>query len=142
MTQTFVDKNEHTQSLNLVFGGELVSFYAPEPDLAAAFLKEFPEAKQARSEAEILEDKSIHLVVSASIPNERAPLGVRVNAISPGEIDTAILSPGTKEFADREVPMRRLGRPDEVADAIFYLCSERASYVNGAELHINGGQHV
>ncbi len=80
--------------------------------------------------------------LTREMANEFAPRGIRVNAISPGEIDTAILSPGTREFADREVPMRRLGRPDEVADAIFYLCSESASYVNGAELHINGGQHV
>jgi NAD(P)-dependent dehydrogenase (short-subunit alcohol dehydrogenase family) len=73
---------------------------------------------------------------------EFAPLGVRTNAISPGEIDTAILSPGTAAFAEREVPMRRLGKPSEVAAAIFFLCSEAASYVNGTELHINGGQHV
>jgi NAD(P)-dependent dehydrogenase (short-subunit alcohol dehydrogenase family) len=73
---------------------------------------------------------------------EFAPLGVRTNAISPGEIDTAILSPGTAAFADREVPMRRLGKPKEVAAAIYFLCSEAASYVNGTELHINGGQHV
>ncbi|MBU6499674.1 MAG: SDR family oxidoreductase [Rhodospirillales bacterium] len=73
---------------------------------------------------------------------EFAPRGVRVNAISPGEIDTAILSPGTAAFADREVPMRRLGRPDEVASVIHFLCGDAASYVNGAELHINGGQHV
>src|SRR5436190_16508576 len=59
-------------------GGELVSFYAKEPDLAAAFAKEFPQAKLARSEKEILEDKSIQLIVSASIPNERAPLGIEV----------------------------------------------------------------
>ena len=59
-------------------GGELVSFYAPEADLAAAFAKRYPQAKQARSEKEILDNKSIQLVVSASIPNERAPLGVRV----------------------------------------------------------------
>ncbi len=59
-------------------GGELVSFYAKEPDLIAKFQKDFPQAKLARSEAEILEDKSIQLVVSASIPNERAPLGIRV----------------------------------------------------------------
>jgi NAD(P)-dependent dehydrogenase (short-subunit alcohol dehydrogenase family) len=73
---------------------------------------------------------------------EFAPVGVRVNAISPGEIDTAILSPGTAAFADREVPMRRLGRPEEVAASIHFLCSEAASYVTGAELHVNGGQHV
>jgi predicted dehydrogenase len=59
-------------------GGELVSFYAKEPELAAAFSKRFPQAKLARSEKEILEDKSIQLVVSASIPVERAPLGIRV----------------------------------------------------------------
>lgn len=59
-------------------GGELVSFYAKEPDLIADFQKRYPQAKLARSEAEILEDKSIQLVVSASIPNERAPLGIRV----------------------------------------------------------------
>jgi predicted dehydrogenase len=59
-------------------GGELVSFYAKEPDLAAAFTKEFPQAKLARNEREILEDKSIQLVVSASIANERAPLGIEV----------------------------------------------------------------
>ena len=58
-------------------GGQLVSFYAKEADLSTAFAKRFPEAKIARSEQEILEDPSIQLIVSASIPNERAPLGIR-----------------------------------------------------------------
>ena len=58
-------------------GGELVSMFAKEPDLTAAFVKRFPQAKVARSESEVLEDKSLQLVVSASIPDERAPLGVR-----------------------------------------------------------------
>jgi predicted dehydrogenase len=59
-------------------GGELVWFYAKEADLAAAFAKRFPEARLARSEQEILDDPRIQLVVSASIANERAPLGVAV----------------------------------------------------------------
>ncbi|HVF27972.1 MAG TPA: twin-arginine translocation signal domain-containing protein, partial [Pyrinomonadaceae bacterium] len=59
-------------------GGELVSFFATEPDLIAAFSKRFPQAKLTRSEKEILEDSDIKLVVSASIPDERAPLGIRV----------------------------------------------------------------
>jgi len=59
-------------------GGELASFYAPEADLAAAFAKRYPQARLVRNEKEILEDKSVQLVVSASIPDERAPLGVRV----------------------------------------------------------------
>ena len=68
--------------------------------------------------------------------------GVRVNAIAPGEIDTSILSPGTEELVNREIPMKRLGKPEEVAATIYFLCTGPASYVNGAEVHINGGQHV
>ena len=59
-------------------GGELVSFFAAEPDLVAAFRKRFPQARLARSAGEILDDTTIQLVVSASIPNERAPLGIEV----------------------------------------------------------------
>lgn len=81
----------------------------------------------------------------ASLTREMAadfgPLGVRVNAISPGEIDTAILSPGTEKIVE-QIPLRRLGTPDEVAKAIYFLCTDASSYVTGAELHINGGQHV
>ena len=70
-----------------------------------------------------------------------APRGIRVNAISPGEIDTPILSPGTETIV-AAIPMGRLGTPEEVAKAIYFLCTEQSSYINGAELHINGGQHV
>jgi NAD(P)-dependent dehydrogenase (short-subunit alcohol dehydrogenase family) len=41
-----------------------------------------------------------------------------------------------------EIPLRRLGRPEEVARTIYYLCTDESSYVTGAEIHINGGQHV
>jgi predicted dehydrogenase len=59
-------------------GGELVAFHAKEDSLAATFTKTFPQAKRVSTEAEILEDHSIQLVVSAAIPCERAPLGIRV----------------------------------------------------------------
>jgi len=82
----------------------------------------------------------------ASLTREMAssfgPQGIRVNAISPGEIDTTILSPGTEKIVEEQIPMRRLGEPEEVAKAIYFLCTDQSSYVNGAELHINGGQHV
>ena len=68
-------------------------------------------------------------------------VGVRVNAIAPGEIDTSILSPGTEKIVE-QIPMQRLGTPDEVAKIIYVLCTETSSYLNGAEIHINGGQHV
>ena len=82
----------------------------------------------------------------ASLTREMAsdfgPLGIRVNAIAPGEIDTAILSPGTEEIVAHQIPLHRLGTPDEVAKIIYVLCTDTSSYVNGAEIHINGGQHV
>jgi len=59
-------------------GGELVAVYAKEPDLLAAFVKQYPTVKVAKSEAEILEDESIQLILSSGIPVERAPLGIKV----------------------------------------------------------------
>jgi len=59
-------------------------------------------------------------------------VGVRVNAISPG----------AEKIVEQQIPMHRLGTPDEVAKIIYVLCTETSSYVNGAEIHINGGQHV
>jgi predicted dehydrogenase len=65
-------------NLLLNAGAELVSFYASEPELADAFAENYPEARLARAAQEILEDESIQLVVSAAIPDERAPLGIAV----------------------------------------------------------------
>jgi len=79
--------------------------------------------------------------LTREMAHDFGPLGVRVNAIAPGEIDTAILSPGTDKIVDG-LPMRRLGLPGEVADAIWFLCSPQSSYITGTELQINGGQHV
>ena len=70
-----------------------------------------------------------------------AHLGIRVNAVCPGEINTAILSAGTDQLVER-IPLRRLGSPREVAGLIHYLCSPDASYITGAEIPINGGQDV
>ena len=70
-----------------------------------------------------------------------APLGIRVNAIAPGEIDTPILSPGIDGLLPA-IPMARLGKPSEVASAIYFLCSDTAGYITGGELHVNGGEHV
>lgn len=85
------------------------------------------------------------LVSNAGLTREMAadfgPRGIRVNAISPGEIDTAILSPGTEKLI-ADIPMRRLGLPEEVAKAIYFLCTEQSSYINGAEISIDGGQRV
>ena len=64
----------------------------------------------------------------ASLTREMASdfgrVGVRVNSIAPGEIDTSILSPGTEKIVDQQIPMHRLGTPDEVAKIIYVLCTE------------------
>ena len=86
--------------------------------------------------------KAALAALTREMAHEFGPHGVRVNAIAPGEIDTAILSSGTEDIVRRDVPMRRLGDAREVAETIHFLCTERSSYINGAEIHINGGQHV
>ncbi|RYI13184.1 MAG: SDR family oxidoreductase, partial [Acetobacteraceae bacterium] len=86
--------------------------------------------------------KAALMSLTREMAHDFGPLGIRVNAISPGEIDTSILSPGTEKIVEEQIPMRRLGKPAEVAKAIYFLCSDASSYVNGAEMHINGGQHV
>jgi len=59
-------------------GGQFVSFYAKEPELVTAFSKRYPQVKLAATEKEVLEDKSIQLILSSAIPSERAPIGIRV----------------------------------------------------------------
>ncbi|TCV95080.1 SDR family NAD(P)-dependent oxidoreductase [Biostraticola tofi] len=80
--------------------------------------------------------------LTREMANDFGRYGIRVNAIAPGEIDTSILSPGTQEIIERQVPLQRLGKPEEVASLIYFLCTSAASYVNGAEIQVNGGQHV
>ncbi len=72
---------------------------------------------------------------------EFGPRGIRTNMVTPGEIETEILSPGTEEIT-RTIPLRRLGQSEEVARVVLFLCSAQSSYVNGASIDVNGGQHV
>ncbi len=79
--------------------------------------------------------------LTREMAHDFGPLGVRVNAIAPGEVETSILSPGTDKIVDG-LPLRRLGQPSEVADVIWFLCSGQSSYVTGTEIEVNAGQHV
>jgi NAD(P)-dependent dehydrogenase (short-subunit alcohol dehydrogenase family) len=132
-----------------------VNFFAPIM-LARGLLKELQAAQGAVVNVTSIAGSRVHPFAGAAYATSKAalaaltremaadfgPLGIRVNAIAPGEIDTAILSPGTEEIVAHQIPMHRLGTPDEVAKIIYVLCTEMSSYVNGAEIHINGGQHV
>jgi len=85
--------------------------------------------------------KAALAALTREMANDFGPLGIRVNAIAPGEIETDILSPGTEDLV-ADIPMRRLGTPEEVARTIYFLCTDASAYVSGVEIEINGGQHV
>ena len=132
-----------------------VNFFAPVM-LARGLLEELKAAHGSVVNVTSIAGSRVHPFAGAAYATSKAALaaltremasdfgrqGVRVNAIAPGEIDTSILSPGTEEKIIPQIPLGRLGTPDEVARVIYALCAETASYVNGAEIHINGGQHV
>jgi NAD(P)-dependent dehydrogenase (short-subunit alcohol dehydrogenase family) len=131
-----------------------VNFFAPMM-LARGLLSELQAAKGSVVNVTSIAGSRVHPFAGSAYATSKAalagltremaadfgPLGVRVNSISPGEIDTSILSPGTDKIVE-QIPMRRLGTPEEVAKAIYFLCTDQSSYVHGAEIHINGGQHV
>lgn len=85
--------------------------------------------------------KAALAALTREMAHDFGPLGVRVNAIAPGEVETSILSPGTEKIVEK-LPLQRLGQPREVADVIWFLCSDQASYISGAEIEVNGAQHV
>ena len=131
-----------------------VNFFAPIM-LARGLIEELKAAKGSVVNVTSIAGSRVHPFAGAAYATSKAALasltremaydfgtlGIRVNAIAPGEIDTAILSPGTEKIV-AQIPLHRLGTPDEVAKIIYVLCTETSSYVNGAEIHINGGQHV
>jgi NAD(P)-dependent dehydrogenase (short-subunit alcohol dehydrogenase family) len=131
-----------------------VNFFAPIM-LARGLVDELARAKGSVVNVTSIAGMHVHPFAGSAYGTSKAALaaltremaadfgrrGVRVNAIAPGEIDTAILSPGTDKIV-AEIPMQRLGTPDEVAKIVYVLCTETSSDVNGAEIHINGGQHV
>ena len=77
---------------------------------------------------------------------ESARKGVTVNTISPGYIGTKMVTAIPKDVLDSkilpQIPVGRLGKPEEIAGLIIYLCSEEAAFVTGANIAINGGQHM
>jgi len=131
-----------------------VNFFAPIM-LARGLLDELKAVKGSVVNVTSIAGSRVHPFAGAAYATSKAALaaltremaadfgavGVRVNAIAPGEIDTAMLSPGTEKIVEH-IPLHRLGTPDEVAKIIYVLCTDTASYLNGAEIHINGGQHV
>src|SRR5438105_6577429 len=112
-----------------------VNFFAPIM-LARGLVQELKTAKGSVVNVTSIAGSRVHPFAGSAYATSKAalaaltremahdfgPQGIRVNAIAPGEIDTAILSPGTEKIVEEQIPMRRLGTPDEVADVILFLC--------------------
>ncbi|GAB6061313.1 3-oxoacyl-ACP reductase FabG [Deferrisoma palaeochoriense] len=83
--------------------------------------------------------------LTRSLAREYANRGVRVNAVAPGYIATdmtAELPEAVREGLLSQVPLARLGRPEDVAEAVAFLASDRAAYITGQVLHVNGGMYM
>jgi len=83
------------------------------------------------------------LGLTKSAALDYATQGIRVNAVAPGPIDTERLKAVPEEYRERTrqaVPMRRIGRPSDVADVVLWLCSERSGFVTGSTVYVDGGR--
>ena len=152
------DDGERLNTLNTDFKTwkrvNMVNFYAPMM-LARGLINDLKMSGGSIINVTSIADTRVHPFAGAAYATSKAalaaltremaydygPYGIRVNSIAPGEIDTSILSPGTEKIVE-QIPLKRLGRPEEIASMIYILCSPQSSYVTGAEIHINGGQHV
>ena len=69
-----------------------------------------------------------------------AEVGIRLNTVSPGMTDTDLVAEAAKTFDFSQIPLGRMGRPQEIADTVCWLCSDEASYVAGANIRVAGGR--
>ncbi|MGV7227321.1 MAG: 3-oxoacyl-[acyl-carrier-protein] reductase [Nitrospirales bacterium] len=89
--------------------------------------------------------KAAVIGLTKTVAREYASRNITVNAVAPGFIDTAMtqdLSTETKGALLNQIPLKRLGQPSDIADAVSFLCSEKAGYITGHVLHVNGGMHM
>jgi 3-oxoacyl-[acyl-carrier protein] reductase len=89
--------------------------------------------------------KAAVIGLTKTVAREYASRNITVNAVAPGFIDTAMtqdLSAETKEALLNQIPLKRLGQSSDIAAAVSFLCSEKAGYVTGHVLHVNGGMHM
>lgn len=80
--------------------------------------------------------------LTKALAKELAPSGITVNAVSPGAVETDMMKMLGREVCEsvaEETPVGRLGRPEEIADAVCFLASEKAAYITGQVLSVNGG---
>ncbi|MBN2040536.1 MAG: 3-oxoacyl-ACP reductase FabG [Spirochaetes bacterium] len=92
-----------------------------------------------RGQANYSAVKAAIVGASKSIASEVGRLGIRVNVVAPGLIDTEMITEAPVDIIKQMIPMNRLGKPEEVAKLVRFLCSDDASYITGQVISINGG---
>jgi len=131
--------------LHVFSAAELTRRLLPQLERAApgrvVFVSSILAFTGSRHGAHYAAAKAALLGLARSLAVELAPR-VRVNVVAPGAIDTAIIadqSPEERARREQTIPVGRVGTPEEVADAIAFLASNRASYLTGTTIHVNGG---
>jgi len=139
---------EATLRLHVVGPAELVRQLLPMmeavPSAGIVFVSSVLAFEGSRHGAHYAAAKAGAVGLARSLARELAPR-VRVNVVAPGAIETAILSgdsPTQRAERASRVPLGRIGRPEEVATAIAYLVSDRASFLTGTTVHVNGGARM
>ena len=92
-----------------------------------------------RGQANYAAAKAGLIGASRSVASEVARLGIRVNVVAPGLIQTGMIHDAPVQKIKGMIPMARLGAPEEVARVVRFLCSEDASYITGQVISVNGG---
>jgi 3-oxoacyl-[acyl-carrier protein] reductase len=109
--------------------GNIINIGAPNAERTQGYLRNCPYALA----------KTGAVVFSKSLAKEEAKNGIRVNVVNPGFIETDEYTEEMKKDMPKEVPLRRLGKPEDIANAVLFLVSDEANYITGSVLNVHGG---